>query len=454
MNNKYDYIVVGGGIAGLASAELLSRSGHKVLIIEKSSKLCQEASASHHGWFHFGSLYSIFPDNQTLRTLVGGIEDLIENYSNFSNMNIRISDNGKLLFPDERDSGWVRDEPLEYIVSSRNNPDFNMFTFNGWINYAKKIFFLFTWEIAIKQFISRHQRFYKHNWLSDIPASQWIPKAGISDYSKKVIQKPKYNDIDLDKDSHFKVLGYDRPMRSNIIVRDLIRSFLGSGGEILVDQEVKKIDGIKGNKKITTSSGLEFNAATVILSSGKWLADLVDDTSNVKVMASPLLVTYPAVTSHHFVRMTPFMDKSINHIHHDINGYTYSVIGGGDYADPNNENDMQRTLDNLKDKASDVFPEFKNSKIIKNYFGYKTEVTTKLKERNYQYIIRDNNNGEITLVPGKFTLGFSLATNLYKKLHNREPSQEIQLASIEEALIYVGDSHHGKLVLDDMNKTI
>ena len=53
---KYDYVIVGGGIAGLASAELLSRSGHSVLLLEKGPKLCQEASASHHGWFHFGSL--------------------------------------------------------------------------------------------------------------------------------------------------------------------------------------------------------------------------------------------------------------------------------------------------------------------------------------------------------------------------------------------------------------
>ena len=36
--NKYSTIVVGGGIAGLTSAAYLSRSGEKVLLIEKNSE--------------------------------------------------------------------------------------------------------------------------------------------------------------------------------------------------------------------------------------------------------------------------------------------------------------------------------------------------------------------------------------------------------------------------------
>lgn len=446
--NKYDYVVVGGGIAGLASAELLSRSGHKVLLIDKGAKLCQEASAGHHGWFHFGSLYSIFPENQTLRTLIGGIEDTIENYSAFENMNIKIDAQGKLIFPDNGE-GWVRDEPLEYIVSARNNADFDMRKYHGLKSYFKKLFFLLTWEMAIKQFISRHQRFYKHNWLGSTLASKWIPKAGIGDYSKEIIEKPTYLDINLGNDTHFKIQGYDRPMRSTVIVSDLVRSFLGSGGEIKLEEEVVSIDGLLGAKEVTTRSGQRFGANAVIIAAGKWLGHFAN-TSEVKVVASPLLVTYPAVTPHHMVRMTPFMDKSINHIHHTVGDYTYSVIGGGDYADPDNIDDINRTIKNLQNKAAEVFPAFSSARLNTHYLGFKTEVTTKLKERNYQYIIRDDGNGEIILVPGKFTLGFSLATNLYHHLYGVEPSKAINLVSVEEAAVYVGASRHGSLVLDGM----
>ena len=451
MSKKYDYIVVGGGIAGLASSELLSRSGYKVLLLEKSSKICSEASASHHGWFHFGSLYSIFPENHTLRTLVGGIEDLLENYSSFENMNIKINKDGKIHFPDEKKCGWVRDEPLEYIVSARNNNDFSMFKFDGAINYLKKIFFILTWEIAIKQFISRHVRFYKHNWLGKTAASKWIPKAGIADYSKDVIEKPCYKDIDLDKDSHFKVVGYDRPMRSTIIVRDLVRSLLGSGGDIKVNELVTSINSTKNKKIVNTDSGNSFKGCKVIISAGKWLGDFRDNNENVKVVASPLLVTYPAVTEHNFVRMTPFMEKSINHIYHEIDGKRYSVIGGGDYADPNNEDDMKRTVNNLRNKAMETFPKMKQSLINTHYLGYKTEVITNLKERNYQYLIRENDDGIIKIIPGKFTLGFSLAYNLFLRLHNKKPNKDVKLATNDQANKYLGESHHGRLVTEGLS---
>ena len=303
--------------------------------------------------------------------------------------------------------------------------------------------------MAIKQFISRHQRFYKHNWLGSTLASKWIPKAGIGDYSKEIIEKPTYLDINLGNDTHFKIQGYDRPMRSTVIVSDLVRSLLGSGGEIKLEEEVVSIDGVLGAKEVTTRSGQRFGANTVIIAAGKWLGQFAN-TSEVKVVASPLLVTYPAVTPHHMVRMTPFMEKSINHIHHTVGDYTYSVIGGGDYADPDNVDDINRTINNLQDKAAEVFPAFRVRDLAHTIWDSKQKLVTKLKERNYQYIIRDDGNGEIILVPGKFTLGFSLATNLYHHLHGVEPSKVSNLISLEEASAYVGDSRHGSLVLDGM----
>ena len=44
MSDCFDYAVVGGGIAGLASAEMFARNGYRVVLIERNAKLCQEAS--------------------------------------------------------------------------------------------------------------------------------------------------------------------------------------------------------------------------------------------------------------------------------------------------------------------------------------------------------------------------------------------------------------------------
>ncbi|MDP3453505.1 MAG: NAD(P)/FAD-dependent oxidoreductase [Bacteroidales bacterium] len=51
--NRFDTIVVGGGIAGLTSAAYLSRSGHRVLLIEKNRELGGLVNSFTHNGFHF-----------------------------------------------------------------------------------------------------------------------------------------------------------------------------------------------------------------------------------------------------------------------------------------------------------------------------------------------------------------------------------------------------------------
>ncbi len=51
--NKYDSIIVGGGIAGLTSAVYLSREGLKVLLIEKNDKCGGLVNSFTHNGFHF-----------------------------------------------------------------------------------------------------------------------------------------------------------------------------------------------------------------------------------------------------------------------------------------------------------------------------------------------------------------------------------------------------------------
>ena len=59
---SYDWIVVGGGIAGIAIAEILTREGHSVVLIEKNKKLASVATREFHEWVHTGSLYTLVKD--------------------------------------------------------------------------------------------------------------------------------------------------------------------------------------------------------------------------------------------------------------------------------------------------------------------------------------------------------------------------------------------------------
>jgi glycine/D-amino acid oxidase-like deaminating enzyme len=442
----YDYVIVGGGIAGLAIAEIFARSGRSVVLIERNAQLCQETSATQHGWFHFGSLYSIFPQNQFLRTMVGGVEDLLEYYSGFPGMNIQVSKEGRLAFP-QYEGAWLRDEAIEYIVCARNDPDFDMSSFEGMRQYAKKVFFLLTWEMAIKQFVSRHQRFHKHNWAGATPASQWIPRAGFADYSRGVITKPNHPGVSLDIDTHFRIVGYDRPMRATAIITDLVRSLVASGGSIRTLTEIERIDRTASVSRLHVKGGESITARTVILSAGKWVGRFLPRSEDVKVVASPLLVTFPAVADTNFVRMTPFVEKSLNHLHHEVDGLRYSLIGGGYFADPKDPSAIARAKERLVTMARGVFPKLQEAQVLETYLGYKTEIVAKSGERNYQYFIREVNDNLYAAMPGKFSLAFSLAVNLYRRLTGEAPRQlATPLGGVELAQLYVGLTRHASLV--------
>ncbi len=109
--DKYDWIVVGGGVSGIAVSEILCRGGDSVLLIEKNEKLASETSKVFHEWLHSGSLYSLAPDRLlTLRYLLGATDDLFEYYDTFPRMNLKPTESGTSI----DGAGWFNDEHIEY----------------------------------------------------------------------------------------------------------------------------------------------------------------------------------------------------------------------------------------------------------------------------------------------------------------------------------------------------
>ena len=81
---KYEWAVVGGGIAGISIAEILTRQGHSCILIEKNNTLASETTREFHEWLHTGALYTLIPDKLfTLKFIVGAIDDLLEYYYSF-----------------------------------------------------------------------------------------------------------------------------------------------------------------------------------------------------------------------------------------------------------------------------------------------------------------------------------------------------------------------------------
>jgi len=102
---KFDWIVVGGGIAGISIAEILTRQGHSVAIVEKNKKLASVATREFHEWVHTGSLYTLVKDQmKTLKYILGSLDDLLEFYSSYKNMNLSPTEKGLLII--DQNNGW------------------------------------------------------------------------------------------------------------------------------------------------------------------------------------------------------------------------------------------------------------------------------------------------------------------------------------------------------------
>ena len=96
---KYDWAIIGSGIAGISIAEILTRQGHSVILIEKNKDLASETTREFHEWLHTGALYTLVPDRlRTLRFILGSIDDLIEYYSCYDRMNLKPTILGETCF--------------------------------------------------------------------------------------------------------------------------------------------------------------------------------------------------------------------------------------------------------------------------------------------------------------------------------------------------------------------
>ena len=400
---SFDFVVVGGGIAGLAIAELLQRSGASVVLVEKNDALCGEASAEQQGWFHTGALYSALPDHFFCRTLAGNLDDLVDYYSDFPNMNLRVSTHISTKGP----RGWFSNHTLFYAYASLRS-----------VRWKRKA----PWALALsraKRRISWYESFDSSKSLSQQIGTRTRPLQSI------LHQSPLPTPLD---DTSLVLKSRDRPMDSRLIGEDLLRSFCGNGGRLALGTHVQSITAgtVLGIQRATGES-VQFTARHTIVATGK---DSAAFDGQVRVFVSPLLVVVPALSEVNFVRMSPEVGDTINHLYNDSGNVQYSVIGNAmSYpAACWNEYQRDKASRQLMERARQVWAHIDASR-TRVYYGSKTEMELSTGPRNYLYRIVDQ-DGYTLALPGKFSLCFSLAVNVCRHF-GVEPVQRIRMTSGE-----------------------
>ena len=396
--NKYDWIVVGGGISGITIAEILCRDGKSVLLLEKNKQLSSETSKVFHEWMHSGSLYSLAPDKLlTLRYLLGATDDLFEYYNSFSGMNLCPTESGVIV----DGTGWFNNDYIEY-------------------RYRKHLFNP-VWSALVSRSINIIDLLSQHDWLRR--------KAG-SDYDDSRVRFSHwFNNIPkqfASKSDFFCKLSPDITMNSRKLISDILSVALGKDLEIVTESSVLNIIE-KNNSVIVETNSNSYYAENAVICSPDMISKFLDIP--IKTSYAPIAV----------VENVPKDEKSFVELDYNLKK-CINLLKKGDGIGQAGGVTMEREKD-VDSYLSYIIAEHKDRnpgiKVVDTYVGLKKELVQKGENRNYIYHINQNSKNIWSVVLGKFSLAFSMAPEFYRRIYHKNPPKiiEIPMEDVKKGLI-------------------
>lgn len=396
----YDFLVVGGGIAGISIAELLQRSGKKVLLLEAKDSLFSDASSQQQSWFHTGALYAPYPISKYFETLVRNIDNIVNYYGGFKNMNLRY---GSGLNRSQLE-GWFTNETIDFIYTSP---------------LSKRI------PVALKPLWALSSLLAKSRlaWLEGIDRTRAIgPQIGLINASIRFGHAESHSTFQLDFGKVGSVMAsQDTTLQAEKIAEDLVRSFVTKKGVIKLASPVEKIE----KQSVVTKDGSKYEAEHIIVAAGQGTTGLSKVKTNT--FKSPLLVIKPALSNTSWINVVLPTSNIINHIRHVSKDGDYSVFGNNYRYGLDEILDEEEIRTNMIRQIEKIYRCTIDPNRTHLYFGYKTEwpkgngfwdqlldflhLPNPSEMRNYLYGYQEGENCLVVL-PGKLTLSFSLAVSV------------------------------------------
>ncbi len=386
----FDWIIVGGGIAGISLGEILTREGHSVALIEKKNKLASLATREFHEWVHTGSLYTLIKDEmKTLKYILGSLDDLLEFYSSFSKMNLQPSENGLKIIDCEK--GWF-------------NPNYIYFKYR-----LKNRKIIFPWLYAVARSIALIEGIRHHDWLrrragilESVTAKYYLPI--IKNFLKIITSNKKF----------LKIKTTDFTTNSRYLLKDMLTTAAKNGLEIFTNNELLEVKK-SGSHVLANCSNGTFQAKNMAICVGAEIEKFTD--LKIKKTYAPIAVVKNVKSnSESFVELDCFRKKCINIV---TKSKSFGLIGG---ISLEKENEVEKYFDFMINEHKKLDPEMK---VLQKYIGTKNEISTKNENRNYLFHINPvvQHKNVWSIIPGKFTLAFSLAPEFYRVVYKKNPQK-------------------------------
>lgn len=368
--------VFGSGIAGLSLAEILSRNGWRITLIDSAPDLGGDASRSTQNWLHTGWLYAGLPYASAMEGCATSLRLFRRTYGPVlprDVVNVEADDDGVAYPTSPR--GWFSPERVHYAfaVATYDLSPLQKATWRGYLDCVV---------------LRRLRRLgYSTEALCEVPP-------GLAELMAHWEGDPaghrKYRVIP----------STDARIDTKRVLSSLLR-LLGRETQVLTAAQYELLR--DGDRTAVRIDGETHRPDLCVFAAGKSIPSMLGAigcegiAKDFKSVCSPIVVLRRALDLPNFIRYTPNLPETINHIKYDVGGTDISTIGSYDFHPADQRPDISPFVEKVCRRLA-ISPD----EVVGSYYGTKTELTGKL-ARRYNHAVGSVNANTYFAIAGKFS---------------------------------------------------
>jgi hypothetical protein len=381
--------VLGSGIAGLSIAEILSRNEWKITLLESAEDLGGDASRCTQNWLHTGWLYAGLPYSSAMRGCATSLRLFQRTYAS--------------ALPSDVVNIAADEQSVSYPPSS-----------TGWFS-AERVHYAFA--VATSD-LSTLQKATWSRYLDCVPLRRLRSLGYSTECARELpsafIELMNFWEGDPAGYTKYRVIpSTDARIHTRRVLSSLLR-LLGDKTQVVTNAQYQLER--QGDRTAVRLNGELHTPDLCIIAAGKSVPSLLSQigadaiAKNFKSICSPIVVLGRALGLPNFLRFTPNLPETINHIKYEVDGRDVSTIGSYDYHPVDTNPDIRPFVQKVCRRLC-ISPD----EVIGSYFGTKTELTGSL-ARRYNHAVEAVNENTFFAIAGKFSQ-FPLVVSEFAEKH-------------------------------------
>jgi glycine/D-amino acid oxidase-like deaminating enzyme len=368
--------VLGSGIAGLSLAEILSRNGWRITLLDSAPDLGGDASRSTQNWLHTGWLYAALPSASALYGCATSLRLFQKTYESVLSsdvVNVEADERGVVYPPSS--TGWFSPERVHYAfaVSSYD------------LSALQRI----TWRAYLDHVLLRRLRRLGY------------PTEAARDLPRGLVELMNHWEGGEGGPSKYRVIpSTDARIDTKRVLSSLLR-LLGADTEVVTGAQYELVR--QNDRTAVRIDGELHTPDLCVLAAGKSIPQLLDQIGaetvarDFKSVSSPIVVLERALDLPNFIRFTPNLPETINHIKYAVGGEDVSTVGSYDFHPTDQRPDIGPFVEKVCGRLG-----ISTSEVVGSYYGTKTEFTGAA-ARRYNHAVDAVNANTYFAIAGKFS---------------------------------------------------